>query len=455
MISARSSDSESFDSVRVIIVHGMSDHCVGYAIGRERQPDAQAWLSPDTLSAVRIIPLNAPTQARIFADEIGVSGYDELPVYLRSRADAERYERDHPDEHHDAFVTVLTRSYDIELTHTERKRLDVSEITWSPMTQWLKGAVLGYDATHWVGPVLADDMSRIPSCVDPNTIVGNYRQPPRRQLLNDYLKWSLMDRALADAILYVGAYGQAMERGLSAAICRAVQGQSGDSGSCTWPDTLDPNVRYVFISHSLGGIMLFDTLQAISGNDSREAFKDSATLPSLSVACAFTRQTLGVYMMANQLAMLSLARFESAASKAKRQAAQNLRDPCVSDKETTARASIGPASPLVTQPKGRELSALLTIPPLTMTRLAAPLRVVGLNDTNDLLSWQIPKELPILTSAVTVSNLAVRNAPGFLTVLESPLDAHLLYDANPEVWRAIICGTGAGRVNDCLEGMEP
>jgi hypothetical protein len=80
------------------------------------------------------------------------------------------------------------------------------------------------------------------------------------------------------------------------------------------------------------------------------------------------------------------------------------------------------------------------------------LRVIAFNDTNDLLTWHIPKWYAkgddTCLATIDLTNVFVRNAFPWV-IAESPLAAHGGYFRNDHVWQAIVCGAKDGKLLDC------
>ncbi|MEJ0006804.1 MAG: hypothetical protein WDM77_10695 [Steroidobacteraceae bacterium] len=89
------------------------------------------------------------------------------------------------------------------------------EVTWSPLTRWIKNSMLGYDATAIAMSHSGSgrDIQKCPD--DQQDTLGNEGptasnfHPPDRLFLNANLKWGVLDRSLADALIYTGTYGAA------------------------------------------------------------------------------------------------------------------------------------------------------------------------------------------------------------------------------------------------------
>jgi len=79
------------------------------------------------------------------------------------------------------------------------------------------------------------------------------------------------------------------------------------------------------------------------------------------------------------------------------------------------------------------------------------LEIVAFHDTDDLLSWPVPREYQRVIEQdspgqIKFTNVYVRNAPRLL-VFEWPTSAHQNYFKNGDVWETIKCGYSHGSIN--------
>lgn len=416
--------------VRLVFMHGVGDHCYGYALGDD------GWLG---------------TRAR---DTIGLTA-GALSADYRIPVDV--FMGGSPDAH--SYMQYATRSYESTGRSLPRGlHIDAVEITWSPLTQWLKTTQLYYDSSS------AFAASSRPSCLespDPK-VVPDIKHPPQRLLLDQLIKEQLFDRNLADAIIYAGRYAPVLERGVAEALCHAITNQPPNA-RCRWPDPSTDAHRYVFVTHSLGSRILYDTLINLLDYDpfgkgnpfAKGDFEPDDTY--LKAAAPFVAQmvarTPAIYMMANQLSLMGLA-----------------------DTPAKARSSEGPKPYFVIPPLAeiarvgpRPLAALdastCRSAPNVLGRVrdaqlgplaaeAPALQFVAFNDTNDLLTWHIPRWYSNegedeCRPNVRFSNVFVQNATHWL-VLEGPLSAHQNYFTRSAVWRVMLCGASGEVVGDCL-----
>jgi len=285
----------------VVLIHGVGDQCPGYAL------EKGGWLNNDTAQkfGIRSVSITAPVSIpdSQFLDK-----------------------RDDPNS--SVSYRVAEFIYTPSSGATPRK-IKAIEITWSALTQWVKSQQLGYDIPK-IKPPAADGSQNCyyqlpPSHPDhPPTDFPYSRPPPTRVTLNRLVKEQVFDRSLADAILYVGDYGVAIQRGVAQALCMAMGGtrhvdEAGghvDSAICKWPETdsIEDSQKFIFVTHSLGGRVLYDTLLGLTGdrvNPHHSTFSDqgrySEVRRSRNYVCRMIAHTAGIYMMANQLTLLGLA----------------------------------------------------------------------------------------------------------------------------------------------------
>jgi hypothetical protein len=279
--------------------------------------------------------------------------------------------------------------------------LTVSYLLWAPLTASVKCDLEHEDATA-----------------------------PQKQAFAAIAKDFIEDK-LSDAVLYAGTYRKRVMRpSVQGALCIVTGGRwLPDGRTCVARDYHDPTV---IITHSLGGYMLMDSIQAELRNDDCEPNSGGG-----GPAKKILENTPVIYMMANQLALLDFSTLR--------------RDP------NAARANANAAEAVTKQfgkcwLKARAIAAARGEASLSAT--AAMSQVVAFSDPNDILSWRIePRNLNLPRSQrgdVAVTNVFMSNGefsvPGLFS---EPVTAHTGYFVNPQVMDMLICGMHDGVVAPC------
>lgn len=415
--------------VRLFFVHGVGDHCPGYALG----PDG--WLNEKNAAAMglKLVP------GGINSDE-----FINVNVYMRGEKDPH------------SGVNVLKRNYSLTLPDRDRAvSVEAIEITWSPLTRWLKSNQLGYDS-----PSVFASKKREPCIEFPDPKIPPTVQAPPRLLLDKTIKEQVFDRNLSDAILYTGTYGQTMVRGLAEGICHAIT-PTDKNKKCIWPSAQESEKtphKNLFVTHSLGSRMTYDMFL-----DLLDRTKDSETNPfpysERSSAQGFIENmianTPAFYMMANQLSLLGLANVPPQARSSDSVAHPFFRQLFpVGDFDALSFQSQENAGPAVYGNVLSELADLKSTVDTKSGKQTEGLQIVSFNDTNDLLTWHIPSWYANAKATtggrprIDVTDVFVQNAPKLL-ITESPLNAHVDYFKNPDVRDVIRCGAADGKVLKC------
>ena len=401
--------------LKLVFIHGIGDVCPGYALGEN------GWLSGTHLAAIGFAPIgDASPPQRIYSNEfLGGARID------------------------DSYVTVSKRPF-LFAPDPNRPAIGVHveaiEITYSPLTQWLKSQQLGYDLT---GPFKPADNPAF-ACVA--GVPPYYAAPPARAGFNAGMKEAVIDRGLADAVLYLGPYGHAMRSGVAEAMCRALS-NNRTGGRCAWPAPA-PDTRYVFVVHSLGSRLIYDTLLGLLDQNTCSGEVDVAAGQE-HAASRFAASVIAnspvIYMMANQMPLLGLATIP----------AQVQPQPVGSGQPAGSVGAIG--QPF--EPCGglrRFASAKAAQQAQATAGSAAQLDIVAFSDTDDVLSWGLPKwyvrELPEAGGQkldIHAVNVYVQNATRWFGAYENPGKAHVGYFDNPQVWRVVACGARDGKALSC------
>ena len=416
--------------VRLVFVHGVGDHCSGYALNPQN-----GWLDDKTRKAMGLRPVQGASKAGSIDVGIFVPG---APAQGRSH------------------VEFSTATYTLRVPGTTRDvDVEAIEITWSTLTQWIKSNQLGYDS-----PTTTPHTGSLGDCPQaPDTTIASTKAPPSRVWLNRVIKEEVFDRSLADAVLYSGTYQSTIERGVAEALCHAVT-DTANTQKCQWPgapQTSQQRFRYFFVTHSLGSRIIYDMFIHYSGyltvgrpNPFSQAERDQAA----DFISATLAHTPAFYMMANQLALIGLSNVPPTANSGSGlhpwlelfefQGNPNGVEPHV---EGVAPRTFGNVIQFLGDAHSRAMARQGEEP--------TQLRIVAFNDTDDLLTWHVPPwyanaaaGTPGARPTVSVVNAFVQNASRLL-IVESPAPAHDNYFINPEVWKVISCGATSGAVLAC------
>jgi hypothetical protein len=282
---------------------------------------------------------------------------------------------------------ALLYTYNFAPRPTDPPQLTVSYLLWAPLTAEVKCGLEGED-----------------------------NSAPQKQAFAAIAK-DFIDDKLADALLYAGSYRQEVIRpSVQGALCKVTGGEwHGAAKTCVDPSNYhDPTA---IITHSLGGYMLMDSIQAELHGCQPNNARDPAE--------KILENTPVIYMMANQLALLNLSTLRRDPQALKTTTAINAVTKQFAQCWLMARAararSEGKAS------------------------VTAISHVVAFSDPNDILSWRVePKNLRLPKpdwGQVAVTNVYMSNgefsAPGLFS---DPTNAHTGYFVNPTVMDMLICG---------------
>lgn len=214
---------------------------------------------------------------------------------------------------------------------------------------------------------------------------------PNATPFNRWLKHDIMDWSFADAVLAVGPLRQYLLEGIR----ETILGSFAPA----------PNQEFIVVSHSLGSYLMFSALDLPL--DSSEA-QIPGWKKRLDDVLA---QTSHAFFMANQLSLLELASLDADTNK---QMTQHL-EIWISARKQAKRP----------QPT-----------------------IVAFSDPDDLLTWQVPGLVAapdVNGDSILVENLTVINAWRwcFLWLFANPESAHINYDKNKRVLRAMFPQEGA------------
>jgi len=414
----------------VVFIHGVGDHCPGYAVA-----PTFGWLNEKAMATMGLSALASPVVNNIPDSEF-LPNHDPDPASL---------------------VSYTKRDYEYRPDAMPSGAVNVHaiEITWSQLTQWVKMNQLDYDLTQPGDkpPSLALGCPFSPS--------AQYKKPPARQALNQLLKENTLDRSLVDAVIYAGVYGKAMRRGLAEALCRAFGGEVNGGGAiCRWPKPGMDKAAYFFVTHSLGSRLLYDTLVGLEGHDVAngvETFSRQEQTDAQAFLDQLILHTSSIYMMANQLPLLGLAYEEGLTSSdpphpmlpmLRREAA--LQGVATPPAAFAGRSSAPTSHP---QPSVNGFIALRAQLARDSGQAFPKLTVVAFSDPNDLLSWSIPKWYQDPPDGIkpyaTFTNVYLQNSTHWLGIAENPATAHTGYFVSDDVWRVIRCGGSNGHLDAC------
>lgn len=447
------------EKIKLIMIHGVGDHCPGYALTAEsKESEESRWLNKSAQSILGLTP-NAPVDPPILHT-----------IHIETFADGA------PDSR--AVMNYATKSFSMQLgSRSTSYPVEAIEVTWSRLTQWIKNEQLGYDSRAALPKKQEDGCPTLPRSDGPPE-----KSPPHRLWLNRTIKEPVLDRSLADAMIYVGSYGEVIERGVADVLCRAIAPETKDDAKCVWPKANElraRNERFVFLTHSLGSRILYDVILHLT-NYQTTGRSNPFTPEEIDDRHAgieyLFNNTDAIYMMANQLPLLGLANIPSetrsdsgpwrpynhktSLSPQSKALLEGISREKVVNIDAGADIQPGDIAPLSAPGKyDSTLDRLRTLRANAATRLGAHARalpIIAFNDTNDLLTWHIPRwygnsepdqqgkdERP----PVQMTNVFVQNATKLL-VLESPDPAHTGYFSNTSVWQAVSCGMDDGKLRD-------
>lgn len=235
----------------------------------------------------------------------------------------------------------------------------------------------------------------------------------RATILNRSFKNGLMDWGFADAVMALGPMDEVLSAGIRELLIKSLQMPAADLQVSEWEDV---DAEDFFVTHSLGSYLSLIALDSdLLGPEETELAAFRITPEQKQAADHFSEHTVGFYFLANQLALLQLARLSAG---------------------TGGDANPCPSSGVAT-PGGPAIAHWGCIRELYLREHASSVhgpQIVAWSDPNDLLSWEVPK-----IEGVHVVNVRVHNS-GFKIppFIESPTGAHANYAKNREVLRLIL-----------------
>jgi hypothetical protein len=245
----------------------------------------------------------------------------------------------------------------------------------------------------------------------------------KRAKLNGQLKASLLNDCLSDAVIYAGYRGITdIQTAMQTALCVALDGTT-TNGTCTFPPTYrHGSRRIVIVTESLGSRMVYDAISALKieaqsrGDNALTAFEE-AVAPITQI-----------YMLANQLPILALAR------PALVQAAPT------PDPATSKTPAMATALSVLSDARAGHEKRRHDDPQLAATE--PTLSLVAFTDPNDLLSYRLLTDDAAVVGANTrVVNVITSNDYSYFGLVENPLNAHEGYDLNKDALRLLFGGS--------------
>ena len=200
---------------------------------------------------------------------------------------------------------------------------------------------------------------------------------PSAAPINRGLKHGLMDWGFVDALLAVGPMYEYLVEGIRELVL----------------DCFDSSKKqeFVIVSHSLGSYLMFSALGVQSESKGLKTSPDPEDQFEKVLS-----ETSHAYFMANQVGLLELAHLNDT----------------------------------------RNSNLMANLRRWKLARSDAQL--VAWSDPNDLLTWLVPEPRDPTAADVIPSNLPAKNATTWLWLLANPLAAHVNYDKNKQVLRAMI-----------------
>jgi hypothetical protein len=230
------------------------------------------------------------------------------------------------------------------------------------------------------------------------------------KILNRSLKNGLMDWGFGDAVMALGPMEEVLSAGIRELLIKSLQSYVTDEH----PSPAEDDAEVFFVTHSLGSYLSLISLDAdLLGPKDPDLAGFQITPEQRQAADYFSAHTAGFYFLANQIALLQLARVSGST--------EHDAGPCLS-------VSGSVPSSIAHWRCKREIYLK------ERASVAPEPQIVAWSDPNDLLSWEVPE-----IEGVRVVNISTRNSgfeiPPFL---ESPIDAHANYAKNRHVLRFIL-----------------
>jgi len=204
---------------------------------------------------------------------------------------------------------------------------------------------------------------------------------PKPAVLNRSLKRNILDWGFADALLAVGPMQDYLVEGIREVVLASV--------------TPAENQEFVIVSHSLGSYLIFSALDLHNGPQRANPSSWENQFEKV------LSQTSHAYFLANQVRLLELA-----------------------DLDNTKNGSL--------------ITHLAQWSHFRAQAHQDPPRIVAWSDPDDLLTWQLPDPDQAKVNGVDVNNRPAENAMRWFWLLENPEKAHVNYEQNERVIRAMV-----------------
>jgi len=301
-----------------------------------------------------------------------------------------------------AYSSVQRITYQNEKGH----ELRVFILTWSKLTEIFEDQLLAYDWQYHAG---------------------------ERVRVNRDLKRYLIDTSFDDAVMFSGTYAPVMRAAVERAICVVVTNKNKPDEPCR-PPTMHGDISgaapIFLITHSLGSVMVIETLERMlpsCPSGSERAQGDPSRDTSL-LAREFVGRLRGVFLLANQLPLLYLARIPAEPAKA------------------VGTLPNQPTDDLVISDAANSFLKDLCSITLLVRGLAAPIPIIAFSDPNDLLTFPLPggwrdRIAPETADRLDVINVTLNNAhTRWFGIVVNPSRAHTGYWASDTVVGYVVNG---------------
>jgi hypothetical protein len=365
------------DTVKLMVVHGIGKHDTGYS--------------------------------KVLTDRIA----DRMKLQLKTEgAPVALNASPLPSEVH--FAQLVRRTYG-----APGRTLEVFEVTWSPLVNGPKQTLETFE-------------------------IGRRSE---RALFNRLIKEGIVNDGLSDAVMYLGTSGPYMRNAIKQTVCQMLNGKiQGNLGEERCADTaLEPTAAIALAVESLGSKLTFDSLTELESFEEAKAVAEKVPdhLEPGTTRGHGARQFIGgtasIFMLANQLPLIALARSDPSKPPAATVAT-------ASATPSSEAPSPAPSPAMATLVQQSGLAKMLAIHrDIAVKQWQLPLEVVTISDPNDLLSYPLPPEFAQLfdQGQVRFVNVTTLIAPRFLSgAVANPIKAHTGHVDSARVMRMLVDGGG-------------